>query len=88
MKVQVLAFATAGDIVGKGPQQIELPDGSKVSDLKRLLTERHPKLDNLWDRLAVAVGGRLVQDDPELEEGQEIALLPPVSGGSSAGDER
>ena len=87
MKIQLLAFATAGEIVGKGPRELELPDGSKVSDLKTILTESHPRLDVLWDRLAIAVGGRLVQGDVELEEGQEIALLPPVSGGLPMAEE-
>lgn len=88
MNIQLLAFATASDIVGKGPRDVELPDGSKVSDLKNLLTESHPELERLWDRLAVAVGGKLVQGDPELEDGQEVALLPPVSGGLPAPGER
>lgn len=82
MRVQVLAFATASDILGKGPQVKELPDGARLSDLKALLTEQHPRLEGLWDRLAVAVSGHLETGDPVLEDGVEVALLPPVSGGA------
>lgn len=82
MKVQVLAFAGASDIVGREPQTRELADGARLSDLKTLLTEQHPELEKLWGRLAVAVSGRLETGDPVLEDGVEVALLPPVSGGA------
>ncbi len=87
MKIKLLAFATASDIVGKGPQELTFDDGARLSDLKALLTEKHPVLESVWDRLAVAVGGTLVRDeDPELKDGDEVALLPPVSGGSPEAD--
>jgi len=83
MNIKLLAFATASDIVGKGPQEIKLEDGARLSDLKALLIEKHAVLETVWDRLAVAVGGQLVRgDDPVLKDGDEVALLPPVSGGA------
>lgn len=81
MKIHVVAFATASDVLGRGPNEVELPDGARLSDLRALLFERHPRLETLWPRLAVAVDGALAKDDPELEPGVEVALLPPVSGG-------
>ena len=84
MKVRVIAFATASDIVGRTPLEVDLPDGSRLSDLADHLRSRFPNLTALWDRLAVAVDGELRSDDPALHEGAEVALLPPVSGGSDA----
>ncbi|MEM9594884.1 MAG: molybdenum cofactor biosynthesis protein MoaE [Acidobacteriota bacterium] len=84
MKIRLLAFATASDLVGKGPQDLELDAGARLSDLRLLLQDRHPTLEALWPRLAVAVDGALVQGDPELQDGAEVALLPPVSGGAPA----
>ena len=81
MKVRVLAFATASDHLGRAPLEVELPDGARLSDLRRLLEAEKPGLAALWPRLAVAVGGQLVQGDPPLSAGIEVALLPPVSGG-------
>ena len=81
MKIKLLAFATASDLLGRGPTEVELPDGARVSDLKRLLVGQHPKLETMWPRLAIAVEGKLVQGNPELVDGQEVAMLPPVSGG-------
>ena len=80
MKIHVSAFATAGEILG-GPVDLDLPDASRLSDLRRLLLERYPDLEAMWPRLAVAVDSELVKDDPELQDGVEVALLPPVSGG-------
>lgn len=84
MNVHLVAFATASDIVGKDPQTLELADGSSLSDLQRLLTERYPTLETLWPRLAIAVDGQLARTDAPLKDGAEVALLPPVSGGSGA----
>ncbi len=84
MNVHLVAFATASDIVGKDPQTLELADGSSLSDLQRLLTERYPALEPLWPRLAIAVDGQLARTDAPLKDGAEVALLPPVSGGSGA----
>ena len=63
---------------------MELPAGSRVADLRRRLDADHPALGPLWPRLAVAVDGRLGGDDAPLADGCEVALLPPVSGGSGA----
>lgn len=83
MKVSVIAFATASDVLGREAVEIELPEGSLLSDLRTRLTERFPALESMWPRLAVAVGGQLATPDRALEDGVEVALLPPVSGGAS-----
>ena len=82
MKVRLLAFATAGDALGATEMEVELPDGSRVSDLRARLDRDHPALGPLWPRLAIAVDGRISGPDAPLSEGVEVALLPPVSGGS------
>jgi molybdopterin synthase catalytic subunit len=82
MKIRLLAFASAGDAIGSTEMEIEMPDGSRVADLRERLDAAHPKLGPLWPRLAVAVDGRVVTPDEPLSPGAEVALLPPVSGGS------
>ena len=81
MKIRLLAFATAADAVGAKESDVELPEGSRVADLRALLVERHGELEVLWPRLAVAISGRVAGDDDEISDGDEVALLPPVSGG-------
>jgi molybdopterin synthase catalytic subunit/molybdopterin converting factor small subunit len=82
MKVRILAFASAGDALGATELEMELPDGSRVADLRARLDRDHPALGPLWPRLAVAVDGRIAGRDALLSDGVEVALLPPVSGGS------
>jgi molybdopterin synthase catalytic subunit len=87
VKIDLLAFASAGDILGTSETTLELAPRTTLAQLKSLLEERHPQLRTLWTRLAVAVNGDLATDDTALAEGDEVALLPPVSGGSGAGDD-
>lgn len=88
MKIRLLAFASAGDALGTNEMEIEMPEGSRVADLRERLDAEHPKLQSLWPRLAVAVDGRVVTPDEPLSPGVEVALLPPVSGGSGGSGSR
>jgi molybdopterin synthase catalytic subunit len=82
MKIHLLAFASAGDALGASELEIEMPEGSRVADLRARLDREHPGIVPLWPRLAVAVDGRVVSPEEPLKDGVEVALLPPVSGGS------
>lgn len=82
MKIRVIAFATASDLLGTEALDLTLPEGSGTAELRRALVARHPNLDILWERLAVAVDGELVRGERRLTDGCEVALLPPVSGGA------
>lgn len=82
VKIRVLAFASVSDALGAGELAVELADGAGLVDLRRWLDVRYPGLVPLWPRLAVALDGAIAQGDPPLYDGAEVALLPPVSGGS------
>jgi molybdopterin synthase catalytic subunit len=82
MRIRLLAFASASDALGAGELDVELPEAARVADLRAWLDERYPALSPLWPRLAVAVNGAIAKSDDPLGEGAEVALLPPVSGGS------
>jgi molybdopterin synthase catalytic subunit len=82
MRIRLLAFASAGDALGATETELELPGGSRVADLRDRLDRDHPALAPLWPRLAIAVDGRVCGPDEPLSDGVEVALLPPVSGGS------
>ncbi|MCP4662847.1 MAG: hypothetical protein GY856_46230 [bacterium] len=84
MKVHVIAFATAGDVLGRESLEITLPEGSGLAQLRDQLTARYPALEPIWPRLAVAVDDELTAGERVLSDGCEVALLPPVSGGSGA----
>jgi len=82
MRIRLLAFASAGDALGATEMELELPEGSRITDLRLRLERDRPALIPLWSRLAVAVDGRIASSDEPLSHGIEVALLPPVSGGS------
>ena len=81
MRIRLLAFASAADAVGGAEQDLELPAGTTVAELRELLGARYPALLPLLARLAIAVGGEIVGDEAAVVDGAEVALLPPVSGG-------
>ncbi len=88
MKIRVVAFASASDVLGRSPVEVVLPAGSRLADLKAELLARYPALVPLWPRLAVAVDGQVSRSERALADGSEVALLPPVSGGSGAAARR
>lgn len=82
MKIRLLAFATVKEALGQGELELEVPEGTTIADLASLLEAEYPDLKSLWPRLAVAVDGDLAQPQAQLQDGSEVALLPPVSGGA------
>lgn len=80
MRLKVLTFAQLREALG-AVVELELPEGASVSQLQALLSERYPDVAALAvSRLAV---NRSYVADPTqvLAAGDEIALIPPVSGG-------
>jgi molybdopterin synthase sulfur carrier subunit len=78
-KYTVLAFGIAKDILGGRQCEIELP-GNTVAALRTALVGRYPALAGLRS-LMIAVNSEYAEDGVLLEERDEIALIPPVSGG-------
>jgi molybdopterin synthase catalytic subunit len=84
MRVKVLFFGILKDLLSSETQTLDLPQDAKVEALLAHYRGRlsaHPKL---LSSLAIAVNQNYAQPDHLLREGDEIALLPPVSGGSPA----
>ncbi len=81
IKIYVVFFAGARDIVGQSRLEIEIPALTTVAELRELLMVRFPKLENLARRAAFAVNEIFVLTDTLLVENDEVAFLPAVSGG-------
>src|SRR5436305_3902518 len=77
MHVQVRLFAVLRERAGSGEIDLELPDGASVADA---LDELHNITDGI--RVVMAVNQEYAAPDLELNPGDELALIPPVSGGS------
>ena len=81
IKIYVVFFAGARDIVGKSRLEMEIPALTTVAELRELLMVRFPRLENLARRAAFAVNEIFVLSDTLLVENDEVAFLPAVSGG-------
>ena len=79
MKVNVLAFGIAREIFGGSQVSVEV-DGNNTAALKALLEQQYPRLKNLASYM-VAVNNNYAEDSLEISEHDEIAIIPPVSGG-------
>ena len=80
MKVNILLFGITKDLVGKQHLQLELPGKVTVSDFKKFMHEKYPELIEL-NSLAIAVNSEYANDACIIQENDEVALIPPVSGG-------
>jgi len=80
MKVNVLAFGIAKDIFGNSVIEIQLPENGTTLNLKQSLEEKYPRLRHLVSYM-VAVNNEYAPDEGFLTEKDEIAIIPPVSGG-------
>jgi molybdopterin synthase catalytic subunit len=81
----ILYFAAARERVGLPRETLEVPAGSRVEDVLKLLAGRHPALAPLLRHLRVAVNQEFVDAQAEVPAGAELALIPPVAGGSGGG---
>lgn len=79
MKYTLKAFGVTKDILGGKEITFEM-EGQKVGDLKRALIARYPDIESL-NSLFIAVNNAYATDEATIAESDEIALIPPVSGG-------
>lgn len=82
MKVRVAFYGRLSEVAGASEAEVEL-DGPAptLEDLAARLRDRHPDLVEHLDAAAFAVGDELAGRDRVLREGEEVGVLPPVSGG-------
>ena len=80
--IRIRAFAALRDLLGFSNFQMLLPAGADVAGLLAELAANHPEARLAERRVAVAVNRAIVARDRVLADGDEVALLPPVSGGS------
>ncbi len=74
-------FAQQREQAGWTEREVEIADGSKVADLIAALGRDYPPIAAAARLLAAAVNAEYVEPDTVLRAGDEVALIPPVSGG-------
>jgi molybdopterin synthase catalytic subunit/molybdopterin converting factor small subunit len=83
MRVTVLFFGVLKEMLQGESQALDLPAGSTVDAVLNHYRERLPQQPKLWSSLAIAVNQSYAVTGCLLRDGDEVALLPPVSGGCS-----
>ena len=82
IEIRVLFFASAREKVGVGSMQVTLPLPACLHDLTQVLYQEYPQLNALKPYLRWAIN-QAFEEDPQapLKQGDEVALIPPISGG-------
>lgn len=83
MEFTVLFFARSREVAGVPSIDVTLPEGSTTTELLKLLVERYPGMESVLQSCVLAVNQEYVSKDEAtaLQGGDEIAIIPPLSGG-------
>jgi molybdopterin converting factor subunit 1 len=80
--VNVRLFAGLREMIGKPSIDVELPEGATVATLKERIEQEYPLVRALSSSLVCAINEEYVPGDRPIRAGDDIALIPPVSGGA------
>ena len=78
--MKVLAFGIVKDIFSNSIIEVDLKEGATIGKLKALLEEKYPQLTQLGSYM-VALNNEYASIDDRIRAGDEVAVIPPVSGG-------
>lgn len=81
MQIRIRYFASLREIVGGNEENLSVPEGARAADVRALLLERYPRLENALARAVCAVNRQYVPPETALREGDEVVFIPPVGGG-------
>jgi molybdopterin synthase catalytic subunit len=82
MQVRVLFFGMLKEMVGRHEEQAQIPEGADLAAVFADYAARYPAVDALRGKIVMARNQEFAAPSTRLAEGDEIAFLPPVSGGS------
>lgn len=81
MQIKILLFASCRDLVGAKHVELSVRDGTTVGELKQQIVKDYPRMRGITPSLSTAINMEYVGDDAVLKSSDEVALIPPVSGG-------
>jgi MoaE-MoaD fusion protein len=82
MQIRVLFFGMLKDLAGTPSDSLNLPENATLGDVLDHYEAAIPRLKEFTSSLALSVNQQYASPDMKLNPGDEVALLPPVSGGS------
>lgn len=81
IRVKVVYFGEARDAAGTSEEELSLPGGTSVAALLGAAAKAHGRLSMIRGTMRIAVNEELAAAADRLEDGDVVALLPPVAGG-------
>lgn len=81
MNVKVLFFASVRDLMGASERVVELRENATVADLVTDLSGTQKRFVEMAPSLMISVNQEYVERNTVLKDGDEVAFIPPVSGG-------
>ncbi len=87
MRIRVLLFGQLKDMIGRQEDSLELEPGASLSTLIAHYAQRFPLFQGLTGSIACSINQEYAPVSTVLHEGDEVGLLPPVSGGKTNAEE-
>jgi len=84
MHVTVLFFGVLKDLTGRSQETLELAPGARLETVFQHYASEYPRLQQMAESIALARNQEFAGPETALRDGDEVALMPPVSGGSGA----
>ncbi len=81
MKVKVKYFAVCREMFNRDEEEMELPDGAVLMDVLKRLEAEWPEIPEYYEVMQMSVNWEYATEQTELSDGDEVALIPPVTGG-------
>ena len=81
MKIVVKFFAMHREIIGENELELELDVGTDLKGLLEILIAKYPELAKIENNTIISLNHNYAPDDSVIQEGDEVALFPPVGGG-------
>jgi MoaD family protein len=81
MKVRAEFYSRLKEIIGDSALELSLPENATVNDLFEQLKESYPKLRDFEKSMLFGIGVEFVDRNQPLNDGDTVAIMPPVQGG-------
>jgi len=81
MRIHIKFFSTYREITGQAEIEVEIPSGATLVDLIPSLCSQYPRLTPHTKNMLLALNREYVHQTAPLKESDEVAVMPPVSGG-------
>lgn len=82
MKVKVKLFAAHRQLMGRRDLELNVPSGATIMDVWQQLKSQYPQMEHLSNNLLAALNHDYAPLETHVKEGDELAFIPPVSGGA------